>query len=101
MYIGGNYAGLVCSRPNEGEDFFRFPFSLSSPEEPEDLRIECSYGVSDLAPEDAILQVMMGGTLEEHSLLTLDFTPERGKTYDLKLVSDGEETWKLVPSEAE
>ena len=43
----------------------------------------------------------MGGTLEEHSLLTLDFTPEQGKTYDLKLVPDGEETWKLVPYEAE
>ena len=101
VYIGGNYAGFVCSCPNEGEDFYRFPFSVSSPEELADMRIECSYGVSDLAPEDAILKLMMGETLEEHSLLTLDFTPEQGKTYDLKLVPDGEEAWKLVPFEAE
>ena len=101
VYIGGEYAGLVCSCPDEGEDFYRFPFSVSSPDELADIRIECSYGVSDLAPEDAILKVMMGETLEEHSLLTLDFTPEQGKTYDLKLVPDGEETWKLVLYEAE
>ncbi len=43
----------------------------------------------------------MGEQLEEHSLLTLDFTPECGQTYDLKLVPDGEEAWKLVPFEAE
>ena len=30
------------------------------------MKIECSYGVSDFAPEDAILQVMMGKALEEH-----------------------------------
>ena len=101
VYIGGNYAGMVCSCPNEGEDFYRFPFSVLSPEELADMRIECSYGVSDLAPEDAILRVMMGETPEEHSLMTLDFTPESGKTYDLKLVSDGEEGWKLVPAGAE
>lgn len=101
VYIGGEYAGLVCSCPDEGEDFYRLPFSVSSPEEPADMRIECSYGVSDLAPEDAILKVMMGEQLEEHSLLTLDFTPECGQTYDLKLVPDGEEAWKLVPFEAE
>ena len=34
-------------------------------------------------------------------LLTLDFMPEKGKTYDLKLVPDGEGTWKPVPFEAE
>ena len=101
VYIGGEYAGLVCSCPDEGEDFYRFPFSVSSPDELADIRIECSYGVSDLAPEDAILQVMMGKALEEHPLLTLYFMPEKGKTYDLKLIPDGEGTWKPVPFEAE
>lgn len=101
VYIGGNYAGMVCSCPDEGEEFYRFPFSVSSPEELADMRIECSYGVSDLAPEDAILKVMMGEQLEEHSLLTLDFIPEKGKTYDLKRVPDGEGTRKPVPFEAE
>ena len=98
-YVGESYTGLVCSSPNEGEDFYRLPYSVDSSEELEDLRVEVSYGISDLPSEDAILQVMMGNPAEEHKLLTLDFVPECGKVYDMKLVSDGEDGWLLVPVE--
>jgi len=98
-YVGESYTGLVCSSPNEGEDFYRFPYSVDSSEELKDLRVEISYGISDLPSEDAILQVMMGNPAEEHKLLTLDFVPECGKIYDMKLVSDGEDGWLLVPAE--
>ena len=102
LYLGeDDYAGLVCSSPNEGEGFYRFPYDMADLERPEDLRVEVSYGISDLSPEDAILQVMMGNTPEEHKLLTLDFIPEAGKIYDLKLIPDGEDGWLLVPLEAE
>ena len=99
FYLGEDYVGLICSCPNEGEDFYRVPYSAEDPEELEKLRIECSYGISDLSPEDAILQVMMGNPAEEHALLTLDFVPEAGQTYELNLVSDGENGWMLVPAE--
>lgn len=98
-YVGESYTGLVCSSPNEGEDFYRFLYSVDSSEELKDLRVEISYGISDLPSEDAILQVMMGNPAEEHKLLTLDFVPECGKIYDMKLVSDGEDGWLLVPAE--
>ena len=101
IYIEENYTGLVCSSPNEGEDFYRFPGSVDSPEELKDLRVEMSYGISDLSPEDAILQVMTGNPAEEHQLLTLDFIPEYGRIYDMKLVSDGADGWLLVPAEEE
>lgn len=101
IYAGENYTGLVCSSPNEGEDFYRFPGSVDSPEELKDLRIEMSYGISDLSPEDAILQVMTGNPAEEHQLLTLDFVPECGRIYDMKLVSDGADGWLLVPADEE
>ena len=97
MYLNENqYAGLVCSSPNEGEDFYRFPYDAENPEELDNLRVDVSYGISDLSPEDAILQVMMGNPAEEHPLLALDFIPECGTVYDLKLVPD-EEGWALVP----
>ncbi len=100
MYLGENdYIGLVCSTPDEGEDFYRFPYEVEDPESLKNMRIECSYGVSDLPPEDAILQVMMGNASEEHPLLTLDFIPECGRIYDLSLVSDGDGGWMLVPAE--
>ncbi len=101
FYAGGDYVGLVCSCPNEGEDFYRCPYSPQTAEELKDLRIECSYGVSELSPEDAILQVMMGNPGEEHPLLTVDLIPECGKVYDLKLISDGGDGWLLVPVETE
>ena len=100
LYIGEDqYAGLVCSTPDEGEDFYRFPYEAGSPEALKNLRIECSYGKSDLSPEDAILQVMMGNVQEEHALLTLDFVPEGGQIYDLSLVPDEKGGWMLIPYE--
>ena len=101
LFLSVTYVLYSYTCLDEGEDFYRLSFSVSSPEELADMKIECSYGVSDFAPEDAILQVMMGKALEEHPLLTLNFMPEKGKTYDLKLVPDGEGTWKPVPFEAE
>ena len=80
FYVGEQYMGYACSSPNEGEDFYRCPYSTDNPEELKDLRIEVAYGVSDLAPEDAILRVMMENPAEEHELLTLDFIPEYGKS---------------------
>ena len=100
-YVGDEYRGFCCSCPNEGEDFFRFPLGADSLEELKDLRVEFSYGVSDLAPEDAILEVMKGTAMEEHPLLTMDFVPEGGKTYRLSLEPDGADGWKLVPAEEE
>ena len=83
------------------EDFYRSPYSAETPDELKNLRIEMSYGVSDLSPEDAILQMMMGNPAEEHNLLTIDFVPECRKAYDMKLISDGEDGWQLVPIEQE
>ena len=94
------YVGLVCSSPNEGEDFYRCPYDVTDPESLENLRVEISYGISDLSPEDAIIQVMMGKPAEEHPLLTLDFIPECAHIYDLKLVSDEKDGWLLEPVDA-
>lgn len=100
LYLGEDqYAGLVCSTPDEGEDFYRFPYEAGDAETLKKLRIECSYGISDLPPEEAILQVMMGNVQEEHALLTLDFVPEGGRIYDLSLVPDESGGWALVPYE--
>ena len=52
----------------------------------ENLRIECSYGISDLSPEEAILQLMMGKPAEEYEVEGPDLKPEAGKIYDLSLV---------------
>lgn len=99
IYAGDEYRGLICSCPDEGEDFYRCPYSPDTQEDAEKLRIECSYGVSDLSPEDAILQVMAGKPAEEHPLLTLDFIPEIGQTYDLDIKPDGNGGWQLAPAE--
>lgn len=96
FYVGGEYRGYVCSVPDEGEDFYRCPYTIEKPEELKDLRIEVSYGKSDLEPEDAILHVMKGEPGEEHALQTLDLIPECGKIYELELVWDGENGWQLV-----
>ena len=101
LYVGDEYRGLVCSCPNEGEDFYRMPCSVGNTEELKDLRVLVSYGISELSPEDAILQVMMGNPQEEHELLTLDFVPEYGQTYELNLVPAGDDGWLLVPAEKE
>ena len=78
----------------------RAPCSAGDAEELKDLRVVVSCGKSDLAPEDAILEVMKGNPAEEQELLTLDFVPEYGKTYCLDLAADGDGGWKLVPAEA-
>ena len=90
FYAGEQYMGYVCSSPDEGEDFYRCPYSTDNPEELKNLRIEVSYGVSDLDPEDAILQVMMGKEMEEHKLGTLGQEFEPGKEYDIILIREGE-----------
>ena len=86
FFIGEEYRGLIASCPNEGEDFYRVPYTPETPEEPENLRIEYSYGISDLAPEDAILQLMTGKPAEEHEVGAPDLKLETGKVYDLDLV---------------
>ena len=95
FYVGDQYRGYVCSSPNEGEDFYRCPYSTDNPEELKDLRIEVSYGVSDLNPEDAIIQVMMGKEMEEHKVTTLEQVFELGKEYAMSLNGDGEKL-KLI-----
>ncbi|MBO4470828.1 MAG: hypothetical protein J5841_03660 [Clostridia bacterium] len=95
FYVGNQYRGYVCSSPDEGEDFYRCPYSTDNPEELKDLRIEVSYGVSDLSPEDAIIQVMMGKEMEEHKVTTLEQAFELGKEYAMSLIRDGE-TLQLI-----
>lgn len=77
---------MIASCPNEGEDFYRVPYTPESLKELKDLRIECSYGVSDLSPEEAILQLMMGKPAEKHEVEGPELQPEAGKVYDLSLV---------------
>ena len=86
FFVGNEYKGLAASCPNEGEDFYRVPYTPETPEKLENLRIECCYGISDLSPEDAILQLMMGKPAEEHEVGGPDLKPEAGKVYDLNLV---------------
>ena len=96
FYDGGEYRGCVISCPNEGEDYYRGPIDPETPEELENLRIECAYGVSDLAPEEAILQVMMNNPAEEHKVEMPEMKLESGKVYHLVLAAEGERAW-LVP----
>ena len=100
LYAGEEYRGLVCSCPDEGEDFYRCPAAFETEEDREGVRIEVLYGISDLAPEDAILEVMKGNPAEEHALTVIDPLPEGGAEYSLDLVPDGAEGWQLVPAEA-
>ena len=96
FFAGGRQTGYVLSCPNEGEDFYRVPYSPGDPGEPEDLRIEVSGGISGLPAEEAILQAMAGNPAEEHPLMTLDLKPECGREYQLALMKDGD-AWKMVP----
>ena len=100
FYVGDEYRGCAVSCPDEGEDFYRGPYEPSSPEELETLRIECCYGISNLAPEDAVLQVMMGNPAEEHPVEMAELVPEPGQVYRLVLRSDGDAAW-LEPAEEE
>jgi len=100
FFIGHEYRGMIASCPNEGEDFYRVPYTPESLEELKDLRIECSYGVSDLSPEEAILQLMMGKPAEEHEVEGPELQPEAGKVYDLSLVMmDGDLNLVLIGGE--
>ena len=90
FYAGEQYMGYVCSSADEGEDFYRCPYSTDNPDRLKNLRSEVSDGVSDLDPEDAILQVMMGKEMEEHKLGTLGQEFEPGKEYDIFLIREGE-----------
>ena len=84
----------IFSAPKAGEDFYRCELIATHPEMMRFLRIELSYGVSELEPVEAVAQCWRGVPGEEHHLLTLDFTPRLGKEYDLRLVDDGDE-WVL------
>ena len=93
FYVGDEYRALTASCPNEGEDFYCCPFTPETPEELKDLRIECSYGISDLSPEDAIIQLMMGNPAEEHQVDLEDMAGcglECGKVYHLALAGGSE-----------
>ena len=90
IYAGDEYRGLIASCPDEGEDFYRVPFE-AAPEELKDLRIRCAYGVSELAPEDAILELMKGNPAEEYEIEAPELVPESGKIYHLILAANGEE----------
>ena len=93
---GGDQLGYICSCPNEGEDFYRFPIETRDTNDLKNITMMLSYGVSDLTPEEAILRVMSGEPVEEHPLLMTDLEAESGKTYTMDLVPSG---WQLVPAE--
>ena len=96
LYVGDEYRGLIASCPDEGEDFYRVPFEAASGEL-EDLRIRCAYGISELAPEDAILEIMKGNPAEEYKIRVPEFVPESGKVYHLILLADGEGAFLTLP----
>lgn len=96
FYVGAEYRGFVCTCPDEGEDFYRCPVSVQSAEELKDLKIKCSYGVSDLEPEDAILQVMMGKEMEEHEIGELEMELEEGQEYEMRLAAEEDGTYSLT-----
>lgn len=90
------YTGFILSSPDEGEDFYCFPVAVDDPAYLNSMRFDLSYGVSGLDPEDAMLNVMMGNPAEEYPLLTLDFVPECGQTYDRALVAAPDGGWSLA-----
>ena len=61
--------------------------------------IKCSYGSSDLTPEDAILQLMMGNPAEEHDVDPEDLATcilECGKVYHLAFAGGSEHAALIV-----
>ena len=103
-YVGDEYRGMTASCPNEGEDFYCCPYTPESPEELKDLRIECSYGISDLPPEDAILQLMMGNPAEEHEVDLqdmADYVLECGKVYHFAFAGGSEYAALIVITDHE
>ena len=100
IYAGGQLRSLVMSCPNEGEDFYRCEYAPLDPEEQKDLRIVCSYGVSELPPDEAILAAYSGKSVEEYPLLTLENGGfEAGQVYELRLVPGEDGSWRLEPAE--
>lgn len=86
IYRDGELVSIVVSCPDEGEDFYRCPYTPESPDELDKLRIECAYGISDLSPEEAVLQVMTGNPAEEHQLPAPELTLRCGEIYSVLLV---------------
>ena len=103
-YVGDEYRSMTASCPNEGEDFYLSPYSPESPEELNELKIKCSYGISDLAPEDAIIQLMMGNPAEEHDVDLEDMAAcglECGKVYHLAFAGGSEYAALIVITDNE
>ena len=94
IYRGDVLAGIVVSCPNEGEDFYRCPYTPESQEELDDLRIEYSYGISDLSPEEAVMQVMAGNPAEEHNLPAPELILKCGETYSI-ILANSQDGYKL------
>ena len=104
FYVGEECKGVTASCPNEGEDFYRCPYTPESLEELKELRIKCSYGISDLAPEDAIIQLMMGNPAEEHEVDIedmADYVLECGKVYHLAFAGGSEYAALIVITDNE
>lgn len=93
-----HYICLVFPGTFDDGEFFQFDYCVTSyypydPVYPE--RIDVSLGTSDnVQASDHI-----NNTPDEQHMLTLDFSPEAGKTYKLKLLFDAVGGWRLVPVE--
>ena len=104
FYVGDEYRGMTASCPNEGEEFYLCPYTPESPEELNELKIKCSYGISDLTPEDAIIQLMIGNPAEEHAVDLEDMAAcvlECGKVYHLAFAGGSEYAALIVITDNE
>lgn len=95
FYRGDELVCSVVSCPNEGEDFCRCLYTVENQDELKDLRIEYAYGISDLSPEEAVLQVMAGNPAEEHPLPSPELSLECGVIYDIILIQV-EDSYELL-----
>ena len=106
-FLGDMQQGYVLCCPNEGENFYRFEvseeglYSLETGKELEDFRVECSYCVSELSPEEAILSAMMGKDMGEIWFQTLEIQPVFGEEYDYLFTENGDGGYLIQPAEAE
>lgn len=104
FYVGDEYRSMTASCPNEGEDFYRSPYTPETPEELKDLRIECHYAVSDLPPEEAIIRLMMGNPAEEYEVDLEDMASlglDCGKVYHLAFAGGSEYAALIVITDHE
>lgn len=100
FYLGETCCGYTCSSPDEGEAFYRCGYTPEKPEELKELTIRGYYGISELAPEDAILQVMMGNLAEEHPVEMPEMELKPGMTYETVLtVTEEGAVISLKPAE--